>query len=802
MDETFPSSDQNELSPEDQAVLDAFLTMEDWEPVPEDTNTSGTPPVSTPPSQSADLTSEAYDMLALFATEAEEDIDRIRQALAQLEQNDRVDAPAFETLHRVTHKLKGTAGAIGCDSLSAIARHIEMVMRQVQHKDIAYGTGLLALTHAVLALERTLASIVSEGSEDQSPRIELEEEYKALSAGIADVQELGQQAIDTEISARAVAAHVDTRHLDHVLLHTEQMLELHAPLENAQKQVEAALAELHNAQARLRRLETMYNPFAARSVIARKGMIEDQPASSLIERILRESAQRTGHVHKPGLRSGAPSAGVIAGRPQAHYPSPGHSDDIPGAYAPLWDEMEVDRFTESNVLAISLSEAITDVATAGIQLRLAFTQLNTLLKQHVEQTIQIRNDALSLRAAPFSVLADRLRSVVQALTAMEKRAIQFEVSGETTEIDQDILDALAHPLQKLVQGSITESLLTSKVAYEPGTYAGRITLTAHASGNEVTIEAGFSMPVPGGTVEVISNAIAPLRGSITPRRDFSEGIAFHLRFPRSQGMVQGLLARVGNQSIVVPYSQVHHIDYNRQASVAAHYDLNELLDFPSARGTSQTIAPWLILSEQNVQLAVQVDEILGPVDLLMKPLAAYLRRPGILGTAIDGMGNVLLVVGLPELITHHENAQKQKEPVKVFLPAGQARFLNHLEPPCSKILIADDSVSMRQSVRQILERVGYQLYEAHDGMEALEQILEQSPDVLLLDIEMPNLNGFDLLTILRASPLLAEVKTILLTSRSSDKHKQRALELGARNFLTKPCPPDVLLEAVQSALAS
>lgn len=801
MDETFPSSDQNELSPEDQAVVDAFLAMEDWEPTSEDADTPDTPPVSPPAPQSADRIPEEYDMLILFATEAEEDIGRMRQALAQLEQNDRVDAPTFETLHRVTHKLKGTAGSIGCDSLSAIARHIEMVIRQVKRKDIAYGAGLLALTHAVQALETTLESIVSSGSEDQSPRIELEEEYKALSAGVADAQEVGQPSIDTEVSTRTPVAHVDTR-LDQLMLHTEQMLELHAPLEIAQKQVEAALAELHNAQTRLRRLETMYNPFASRDAVAGRGMLGEQPASSLIERILRESVQRTGRVHKPGLRSGAPSSGVVVVRPNSHYPPSGQNSDTSDPYAPLWDDMEVDRFTESNVLAISLREAITDVATAGIQLRLAFAQLNTLLKQQAEQTVQIRNDALSLRAAPFSVLVEPLRSAVQALTAMEKRAIQFEISGETTEIDQDILDALAHPLQELVQGSVTEGLLASKAAHQPGSYAGRITLAAHASGNEVTIEASFSMPVPGGTVEAISNAIAHLHGSITPRRDFSGGIAFLLRFPRSQGMVQGLLTRVGNQSIIVPYSQVHHIDYNRQASVAANYDLNKLLDFPSARGISQTIAPWLVLSEQSFQLAVQVDEILGPVELVMKPLTAYLRRPGILGTAIDGTGNVLLVVDLPELITHHENAQKQKEPVKVSLPAGQARFLNHPEPAYWKILIADDSVSMRQSVRQILERVGYQLYEAHDGMEALEQILEQLPDVLLLDIEMPNLNGFDLLTILRASPLLSKVKTILLTSRSSDKHRQRAFELGARNFLTKPCPPDELLEIVQSVLAS
>ncbi len=786
MDETFPFSDQNELSPEDQAVLDAFLAMDDMEPLPIAEETSAAAPIAASTSQtSTDLIAVEDDMLVLFATEAEEDIDRMRQSLQQLEQSEQVDAPAFTLFQRAAHKLKGTAGAIGCDSLSAIARHIEMVIKQIRNKEVAYGPGLLALTHAVQALEITLESVISEGSENQLPRMELEEEYKTLSAGVPGVQVQGmdQPAIATDGGAYPGSrsldpARADIRRLDQLMLHSERMLELHAPLESAQQQVEAAFAELQNAQARLRRLETMYSPFAAKEANTGRSIFEEQPASSLIERILHESVQRTGHAHKLRARS--------------------TSSQFPTMQAfTAWDEMEVDRFNERNVFAISLNEAIADVTTAAAQLRQAFTQLNTLLKQHMEQGVQIRNDALSLHAVPFSVFVDRLRSASQSITA-EKQIVQFEVSGETTEIDQDILDALTNPFL----GLVTESALAAEAVGLSAAEAGRITFAARSSGNEVTIEAGFSMPVPGGIIEELNTAIHNLHGSITPHRDSAEGIVFQLRFPRSLNAVQGLLVRVGNQSVVVPFSQVHHIDYNRQAIVAERYDLNELLDFPSAKGMPQTISPWLILAEQTIQLAVQVDEILGQVDLVMKPLAEYLRRPGILGTTIDGIGNVLLVVNLPGLIIQNEKMQKQKEPVKVFLPAGQARFQNHPEPAYSKILIADDSVSIRQSLRQILGRVGYQLYEARDGMEALELILEQPPDVLLLDIEMPNLNGFDLLTIMHASPLLSKLKTILLTSRSSDKHIQQAFELGAYDFLAKPCPADVLLKAVQSALDS
>ncbi|HLH62609.1 MAG TPA: response regulator [Ktedonobacteraceae bacterium] len=787
MDEVSPFSEENKLSPEDQAVLDAFLAMEDMEPVPATAEATAAASISPSPAQTSNLFSTEEDTLVLFVTEADEDIGRMRQALQQLEHNQQLDSPAFTLMQRAAHKLKGTAGAMGCNALSAIARHIEVLIKQVKNREIAYGTGLLALTHAVQALETTLESVVSEGSESQQPLIELEEEYRtlSLSAGAAGVpvQEIEQPAIaaggGTYPTTPLSLAHINSHHLDQLMLHTEQMLELQTPLESAQQQVEAALSELQNAQARLRHLEAMYSSVVMREASTARGVLEEQPASSLIERILSESIQRTGHTHK--------------------FKATSSSQQFPVMHAlEDWDELEVDRFSESNVFAISLNEAITDVAIATAQLRQAVARLNSLLKQHKEQAAYVHNDALSLHTAPFSILVDRLRNAARSI-AGEKRTIQFEVSGETTEIDQDILHALANPLLDLVTGGVLASVTAQVHTAE----AEQITLAAYSSDHEVAIEAGFSMPVPGGIIEALNSVIDNLYGSITPHRDSAEGIAFQMRFPRSRSAVRGLLVRTGNQSVVVPFSQVHHIDYN-QHEVAAHYDLNTLLDFPATRSIAQTIHPRLILARPAMQLAVQVDEILGQVDLVMRPLADYLRRPGILGTAIDGTDNILLVVDLPALITHSEKARKQKEPVKVALPLppGQAQTQNHREPAYSKILIADDSVSIRQSLRQTLGRAGYQLYEARDGIEALELIQAQSLDILLLDVEMPNLNGFDLLTIMHTNPSFPKPKTILLTSRSADKHIQQAFALGVYDFLSKPCPADILLNAVQAALDS
>jgi chemosensory pili system protein ChpA (sensor histidine kinase/response regulator) len=192
---------------------------------------------------------------------------------------------------------------------------------------------------------------------------------------------------------------------------------------------------------------------------------------------------------------------------------------------------------------------------------------------------------------------------------------------------------------------------------------------------------------------------------------------------------------------------------------------------------------------------IVVDEVLGESEFVIKPLPAYLRRPGLAGTAIDGRERILLVLDLPELISAYASRPRieSREPTQDQVPSPR-------QPQEPKILIADDSVSMRLSLRQTLSHAHYTVMEASDGLEALELLQTHVPDVLLLDIEMPNLNGYDLLNLMRLRPELATVKTIMLTSRSSEQHMKHALELGAYGYLTKPCPLETLLNKVQEAL--
>ena len=267
-----------------------------------------------------------------------------------------------------------------------------------------------------------------------------------------------------------------------------------------------------------------------------------------------------------------------------------------------------------------------------------------------------------------------------------------------------------------------------------------------------------------------------------------------LRLPHAHRTVRGLLVRAGRQRVVVPFSQVQRIDYEKHMQYDSLYMLNTLLGFPTEQVATETARTVLILQQKSV--AVQADEVLGEVEVLVKPLAAHLQRVGIVGTATDdiGEGNVLLVLDLPELVMRRDAAQQASMGEMAQSSRGPSQQLR-------TILIADDSLYIRQSVLQILKHAGYSVLEAHDGIEALEQLLTGRIDILLLDVEMPKLNGYDLLNIIRTNPQFARLKVVMMTSRSSEKHQRHAYELGAHGYLTKPCPQDTLLTIIRSLLS-
>ncbi len=813
MDDEF---NKKELSAEDLAILQAFdeMNLEGWEEGKEGEEERSEKDIATRPLTDQEMGANFLtpeEMLAIFVGEASEDIATLRQTLQQLEPDDHLDGTHLQVLQRTAHKLKGTTGAMGCTAMSTIAHHIEELVKLITNGTIAPFIGLNALVQTVHALEMTLDSLVTSGEESSGPLSELEAEYKALNieitSGQAEKQALataaeGEQETESTIHVPLRATveiepaskttqeslttmqvmRVDVDRFEQLIQHTEQLAELSSPLESAQAEVGKALQELQTAQARLRHLEVLVSA----QLVAKNSSVtpepngnEDRPTSSLIARILDESRQRTGQ----------------------HYQRKSKAPVQPAKTADSlqWDDLEIDRFTENDVLALSLGEAIADVATASAQLRAAFAQLSRITQQHIDLAANVRDDTLLLSLAQISALVPRIERAVMMSALAQQHQVFFETEGETTEIDQDILEQLKQPLLQLVR---TCTAYGSHKAAETGVEeqekaADRIWLHVHTVDNEVNIEVGFSMTVAGGALDEVQEAIRRLHGTIVARRNKLGGVSFHLRLPRSQGAIQGFLVAVGSRRVVVPFSQVRRIEHSTEHAAEPLYTLNGLLGFPLEQAPPESVRAVIILQTERPPLAVEVDAILGETRLVVKPLAPHLQRRGIVGTAIDGTGNILLIVNVPELINRYELLETTVKVAAIRSGGNHSSYTAQRQP---SILVADDSVYIRQSLHQTLSYAGYKVSEADDGMKTLERLLDHPPDALLLDIEMPNLNGYDVLSMMHAHPVLANVKTIMLTSRMSEKHKARARELGADAYLTKPCPQDVLLETLRLLL--
>ncbi len=815
---SFDEFGEQELSDEDMAILRAFEAMDNWPP---ETLTASTVPLSSHVTSPLDGPGNDDDMFTLFISEAEEDIHKMQRALDQLEPDGQVNRGRFLALQRAGHKLRGTAGAVGFPIMATIAHHVEAIAEEVMHGTLFPVLGANALLQAVSALALCLQDLKIQGKEQQAASLitELEAFYMSLqispqvfaeqppeaalaqSAPYSAVQDIGvlpsfqEHTIDSaspvlppagertvtlpgpiistrESSAVTAFLRVDVRRFETLTRHTEQLLEQHTMLENAQAQVEMALQELQASQARLQQLEPTLSNF----------LISPPPPPtfvgySLIARILNESGQH--------------------GNTSPHLNSQ-HRRVTKFARPAKWDELDLERYTEKDLHVRSLKEAIADVAISTTRVQVAYAHFNTLQQEYMARVFQVRSAALLMRQAAFGTLVPRLQDVIAASAFAREQQVQFEIIGEATEIDQDILESLATPLVQLLQTCIAGASLSHHTEQQE---PARIWLHAQEIGNDLMIEVGFSMPVQGGAVEAIREAVTGIRGTISLQRNASGGMSFVLHFPHAHGSMQCLLVRADTQRFIVPLWQVERIGDLLRETLDQAYPLHELLRFPIlSTATDGHMQPVLLVSDGTARrVGIIVDEVIGEINLVVKPLTAHLQRPGISGAAIDGQGSVLLLLDLPVLVTHaaRSTADTMEDDTVTRAVRGQVPVRKH-DRPC--ILIADDSVYLRQALRQILRHANYEVIEARDGLEAMEKLRADAPDIFLLDIEMPNLNGYDVLNMMRLSPEFASVKVIMLTSRHSNKHMQHALELGAHDYLTKPCSQETLLEIIRKLL--
>ena len=219
---------------------------------------------------------------------------------------------------------------------------------------------------------------------------------------------------------------------------------------------------------------------------------------------------------------------------------------------------------------------------------------------------------------------------------------------------------------------------------------------------------------------------------------------------------------------------------------------------------AQRISPVLVLRSAGERIAVHVDEVVANQEVVVKNLGPQLARmTGIVGATVLGSGDIVLILNPVQLAqTARSQAVRDDVPAAVMAHArseteGLAVGLQTLPT----VMVVDDSLTVRRVTQRLLSREGYQVVLAKDGVDALEQLQTFPPDVMLVDIEMPRMDGFDLTRNIRSDPRHRHIPIIMITSRTAEKHRRHAAELGVDAYLGKPYQEDALLEMLTVHIA-
>lgn len=348
----------------------------------------------------------------------------------------------------------------------------------------------------------------------------------------------------------------------------------------------------------------------------------------------------------------------------------------------------------------------------------------------------------------------------------------------------------------------------------------------------------------GVGLDVVREIVTQLRGVIEVDSQPGQGSVFTLKFPLTLQIARAVLVRAGPQVLAIPMAvveQIGRLDYYERASdgqavrvEGAHYALAHLaayLDIKPAPMDDRT--PVLLVNAGGRHVALMVDNIVSQQELVRKPLGPHLRDVlGVAGAAALGNGQVVVILEVNELLSREPRSQvrapepgtrlpgRTEAPRVSFGPLSGAplpqqptgpmravdfdrsmsgpipRMAAQNQPGGPYLLVVDDSPSVRRVVSNMLKANGWETLTARDGIEALEQIARQRPAAVLLDIEMPRMDGYELMASIRAQEPYRDLPLIALTSRAASKHRQRAIQLGADEYIIKPYQDQDLLAVI------
>ncbi len=525
-----------------------------------------------------------------------------------------------------------------------------------------------------------------------------------------------------------------------------------------------------------------------------------------------------------------------------------------------FDALELDRYTEFHLLSRELTETASDLSAVGVELAGSLVDFDGDLTRLGRLSSDVQNRLMRLRLVPLAQLSSRLHRAVRVTAEQEGKEVDLEIVGEGVELDKTVLEELADPLLHLLRNAVAHGIEPAALRRATAKPArGRIRVQAVYEGTEVTVRvsddgagmdpqalrsaavaagrlneadaaaltetqaielsflpglstAGELSEISGRGVglDVVRAGAHRAKGTVSVRSTPGRGTTFLIRLPMTLAVARVLMVRSNGESFAVPLAAVAQILRVERATIERlgrepvialdgrvypflHLGTRLGLAHPADESAPQV--PVLILRFDDRKAALAVDQLGQAREVVVKPLGPLLRRvPGISGATLTGDGDVVLIVNPGELV-----GDEVRGAGTFSAGATASGTIGGAGPRPLEIMVVDDSLSVRRVLGNLIQGVGWKAIPARDGLEALELLQrgERLPDVVLLDIEMPRMDGYELTATLRGLPEFATLPIVILTSRAGEKHRQRAFELGATEYLVKPYEEATLLSLIR-----
>jgi chemosensory pili system protein ChpA (sensor histidine kinase/response regulator) len=529
-----------------------------------------------------------------------------------------------------------------------------------------------------------------------------------------------------------------------------------------------------------------------------------------------------------------------------------------------FDPLEFDRFTRFQELTRSLAEGVNDVSTVQQSLLRNIDDADAALLAQARLSRDVQQQLFSIRTVPFGSVSERLYRIMrQTAKELDKRA-NLEIRGTQVELDRSVLEKLVGPLEHLLRNALDHGIESREERLRRGkAETGEISLTVRQQGNEIAIEiaddgAGLDFNrirdkarelglIPGDSeptearltecifapgfstaakvtqisgrgvgADVVRSDVAALGGRVDVTTVPGKGTTFSLYLPLTLAVAQTVLVRAGGRLWALPAPMVEQVQQIKDKDLINLYLKREVLwqnkTYPffylprllgNAGYNPETLRynSVLLLKSGQHTTAVHVDEMIGNQEVVVKNIGPQLARvSGIAGATVLGTGEVVLIIN-PVQLAQRIDTEAEAPMVVHTAQEGRAAAATAAAAGPPLVLIVDDSLTVRKITSRLLTREGFEVITAKDGLDALQVLSERAPDAILLDIEMPRMDGFEFTKTMKSDARTAHIPIIMITSRTAEKHRNHARELGVEVYLGKPFQEEELLRHLREMLA-